>query len=177
MQYLAPAELCVGLLGVQGRGRKPAVCGSAVPGRVPLLLALLTFVCTGLGTGTLAAFARAAGCPNEQLREQDGYALRLPDCRAYEQASPLDKNFADALGEADAVQSSPSGEVVTFFSIVPFPGVLSAASIPTYLSSRGAGEWSTQGLAPPANHPTAEGSEEGLNRGPDRRPFRGADPR
>ena len=137
--------------------------GSA--GRVPLLLALLTFVCTGLGTGTLAAFARAAGCPNEQLREQDGYALRLPDCRAYEQASPLDKNFADALGEADAVQSSPSGEVVTFFSIVPFPGVLSAASIPTYLSSRGAGEWSTQGLAPPANHPTAEGSEEGLTEG------------
>ena len=137
--------------------------GSA--GRAPLLLLLLTFVCAGLGTGTFAAFARAEGCPNEQLREQDGYALRLPDCRAYEQASPLDKSFTDALGEADVVQSSPSGEAVTFFSIAPFPGVLSAASIPTYLSSRGAGEWSTQGLSPPADHPTVGGSEEGLTEG------------
>jgi hypothetical protein len=137
--------------------------GSA--GRVPLLLLLLTFVCAGLGAGTLTAFARAAGCPNEQFLAQDGYALALPDCRAYEQVSPVDKNFTDALGEADVVQSSPSGEGATFFSIAPFPGVLSAASIPTYLSSRGAGEWSTQGLAPSAAHPTAEGSEEGLTEG------------
>jgi len=54
--------------------------------------------------------ARAEGCRNEQLRGQEGAALRLPDCRAYEQVSPADKNFTDALGEADAVQSSPSGE-------------------------------------------------------------------
>ena len=102
-------------------------------GRASLLLLLLTFVCTGFGTGTFAALARAEGCPNERLRGQDGYALQLPDCRAYEQVSPIDKNFTDALGEADVVQSSPSGEAVTFFSIAPFPGVLSAASIPTYL--------------------------------------------
>jgi len=121
--------------------------GSA--GRVPLLLVLLTFVCIGLGTGTLAASARAAGCPNEQLREQDGYALALPDCRAYEQASPVDKNFTDALGEADVVQSSPSGEGVTFFSAAPFPGVLSATGPSLYLSTRAGDEWSTQGLVPP----------------------------
>jgi hypothetical protein len=146
-----------------GGGSLSSRVGSA--GRAPLLLALLTFVCIGLGTGTLAASARAEGCPNEQLREQDGYAVALPDCRAYEQVSPVDKNFTDALGEVNVVQSSPSGEGVTFFSIAPFPGVLSAASIPTYLSSRGAGEWSTQGLAPPADHPTVGGSEEGLTEG------------
>jgi hypothetical protein len=134
-------------------------------GQVALALLLLTFVCMSLGAGAFAASARAEGCPNEQLRQQDGYALALPDCRAYEQASPLDKNFTDALGFPGMVQSSPSGEAVTFFSIAPFPGVMSAASIPTYLSTRGAGGWSTQGLAPAANPPVAGGYEEGLTEG------------
>jgi hypothetical protein len=118
-------------------------------GRAPLPLLLLTFVCMNLGAGVFAAYAHAEGCPNEQLRQQDGYALGLPDCRAYEQASPLDKNFTDALGEADIVQSSPSGDGVTFFSNAPFPGVLSATNIPLYLSISAGGEWSTRGLVPP----------------------------
>ena len=124
----------------------PSRIGSA--GRVRLFLLLLTFVCAGLGAGTLTAFARAEGCPNEQLRQRDGYALALPDCRAYEQASPVDKNFTDALGEADVVQSSPSGEAVTFFSAASFPGVLSATGPSLYLTTRAGGEWSTQGLVP-----------------------------
>ena len=103
-----------------GGGRLSSRVGSA--GRAPLPLLLLTFVCAGLGAGTLAASAWAEGCPNEQLRGQDGYALKLSDCRAYEQVSPVAKNFTDALGEADAVQSSPSGDGVTFFSDAPFPG-------------------------------------------------------
>ena len=121
--------------------------GSA--GLVSLPLLLLTFVCAGLGAGAFAASARAEGCPNEQLRGQDGYALRLPDCRAYEQVSPVAKNFTDALGEADVVQSSPSGDGVTFFSDAPFPGVLSATGPSLYLGTRAGGEWSTQGLVPP----------------------------
>jgi len=123
-------------------------------GRTPLPLLLLTFVCVGfvcagVGAGTFAAYARAEVCANEQLRERDGYALRLPDCRAYEQVSPVAKNFTDALGEADIVQSSPSGDGVTFFSDAPFPGVLSATGPSLYLSTRAGGEWSTQGLVPP----------------------------
>ncbi len=121
--------------------------GSA--GRAPLLLLLPTFVCISLGAWAFAASARAEGCLNEQLRVQDGYALALPDCRAYEQVSPVDKNFTDALGEADAVQSSPSGDGVTFFSAAPFPGVLSATGPSLYLGTRAGGEWSTQGLVPP----------------------------
>lgn len=134
-------------------------------GRASLSLLLLTFVCVSLGAGTFASYARAEGCPNEQLRQQDGYALGLPDCRAYEQVSPVDKNFTDALGFPGLVQSSPSGEAVTFFSAAPFPGVMSAASIPTYLSTRAGGGWSTQGLAPAASPPAAGGSEEGLTEG------------
>ena len=101
-----------------------------------------------LGAGALPGVARAEACANEQLRGQDGYALALPDCRAYEQVSPVEKNFADALGEPDVVQGSPSGAGVTFFSVVPFPGVLSATGPPLYLSTRAGGAWLTQGLVP-----------------------------
>jgi hypothetical protein len=99
--------------------------------------------------GAFARAARAQACPNEQLRGQDGYALALPDCRAYEQVSPAAKNFTDALGEADVVQNSPSGDGVTFFSIAPFPGLLSATGPSLYLGTRAGGEWSTRGLVPP----------------------------
>ena len=71
----------------------------------------------GLGAGAFTAYAQGEGCPNEQLREQYGYALRLPDCRAYEQVSPVDKDFTDAAGIPGLVQSSPSGEEVSFFSM------------------------------------------------------------
>jgi hypothetical protein len=121
--------------------------GSAGP--VPLPLLLLTVVCAGLGIGALTAPAWGEGCPNEQLRAQDGHALGLPDCRAYEQVSPVAKNFADALGEAGVVQTAPSGDGVTFFSAAPFPGVLSATGPSLYLGTRAGGEWSTQGLVPP----------------------------
>ena len=47
------------------------------------------------------------------------------------------------------MQSSPSGDGVTFFSAAPFPGVLSATGHSLYLSTRAVGEWSTQGLVPP----------------------------
>jgi hypothetical protein len=119
--------------------------------RALLPLVLLTLVCAALSSGALVATAQAEGCPNERLRAQDGYALRLPDCRAYEQVSPAAKNFTDALGEADIVQSSPSGGGVTFFSDAPFPGALSATGPSLYLSTRAraGGEWSTQGLVPP----------------------------
>jgi hypothetical protein len=137
--------------------------GSA--GWASLFPLLLTFVCACFGVGASAAVAHAEGCPNERLRGRDGYALQLPDCRAYEQVSPVDKNFTDALGFPGMVQSSPSGEAVSFFSVAPFPGVTNAASVPTYLSTRDPGGWSTQGLAPAANPAAAGGSEEGLTEG------------
>ena len=87
-------------------------------------------------------------CPNEALRDAEPYASTLPDCRAYEQVSPVDKGFADALGEPGIVQASPSGNGVTFYSIPPLPGVAGAAGTETYLSTREGGGWATQGLFP-----------------------------
>jgi hypothetical protein len=102
---------------------------------------------------TSAAVARAEECPNEQVRTRGAYAPALPDCRAYEQVSPVAKGLADAVGEPWIVQAAPSGEAVSFFSVAPFPGTVGSAGLaPTYVSVRSAdgGEWSTQGLLPEA---------------------------
>jgi hypothetical protein len=102
---------------------------------------------------------KAEGCPNEQLRATDGYALNLPDCRSYEQVSPVGKNLADAEGKGDYVQSLPTGEGVTFFSFTPFPGIAGTAEeFPTYLGTREGDRWGTQGLLPP----TAPGANAGV---------------
>ena len=93
-----------------------------------VLLAALTPALAGVVGGTIgAAVAQAETCPNEQIRAEQTYALTLPDCRAYEQVSPVEKNLSDAEGAAGFVQASPSGGGVTFYSILPFPGVAGAA--------------------------------------------------
>jgi hypothetical protein len=93
-------------------------------------------------------------------------ASGLPDGRVYEQVSPADKNFTDALGHTGLVQASPSGNGVTFYSRSPFPGVAGASDFPSYLSTRGGDGWSTQGLEPatdPGFFADADGLTEDLS--------------
>ncbi len=120
--------------------------------RIPLraLLGALVLASIGIGVPLRPAAAHAEGCPNEQLRRLEAYASQLPDCRAYEQVSPTDKNLTDAIGSIGLTQSSPSGEKVTFVSLAPFPGGLGSSAPPTYLASRAAdgSGWSTRGLLP-----------------------------
>jgi hypothetical protein len=120
---------------------------------VARLLGLTVFVLgVLLFLGAPVAFAGEV-CPNEVVRgveaEYDSYAARLPDCRAYEQVSPVDKNNTNAEGIGPQVQSSPSGGSVSYFSVVPFPGLSAGSEFPTYLSTHGAGGWGTQGLLAP----------------------------
>jgi hypothetical protein len=119
-------------------------------------IAALTFALAmvgGLTSASLPALASSEGCPNEAVRkteaEYDSYATQLPDCRAYEQVSPVEKNTTDAKGGTNWVQASGSGESISYYSVVPFPGLLAGSEFPTYLSTRGAGGWSTQGLLAP----------------------------
>lgn len=115
------------------------------------LLTMALLALAGAGSGAMSVSALAQGmCVNEQLRTQDAYSTSLPDCRAYEQVSPVDKGLTDALGQPGAVQVAPSGGAVTFYSLVPFPGVPGSPGPVTYLSARGGNAWSTQGLAPPS---------------------------
>ncbi|HWY17381.1 MAG TPA: hypothetical protein VNY27_01580 [Solirubrobacteraceae bacterium] len=121
-------------------------------GRVLLGIAFLVIM--GAGSGVLAIAAEAEVCPavTEQVRSEQVYAPGLPDCRAYEQAS-VNKNGVDANGEVNAVQASPSGDAVSFFSMAPFANALGAksgvAQIQLSLRSPGGSAWATESLMPP----------------------------
>lgn len=114
----------------------------------------MAFVLATVGVVVLAATAHATRCPTEteqiRLEQEQRDGLSLPDCRAYEQVSPTNKNLADASGRAGLVQSARTGEAVTFFSILPLPGTPGSSSFPIYLSTRGEEGWSRpQGLLLP----------------------------
>ncbi len=88
-------------------------------------------------------------CPNDAFRT-DLPSAHLPDCRAYEQASPVQKNGGHAIGFSSFVQATPTGDGITFMSDAGFPGGEGSQELPLYLASRGAGGWFTEGLLPPA---------------------------
>lgn len=111
---------------------------------------------------TATFFTRAAAptfgpCPNDAFRSGQLAPLgqpsaALPDCRAYERASPLDKDGGDVLGAPGLVKAAAQGAAITFGSAFDVPGGLGAQAFPFFLASRGGGEagWSTQGVLPPA---------------------------
>jgi hypothetical protein len=116
-----------------------------------------------VGALTVATSTASAteACPNQAFRT--GFSAALPDCRAYELVSPpgvqphfetfgivQNIKFSAAvpgaeLGTVASRGSNQSG--IVFFSTFAPPG--STTDGPYYLSSRGAGGWSTQNLMPP----------------------------
>src|SRR5271155_4627596 len=69
-------------------------------------------------SATPARAAAGEGCPNEQLRRESNinpatgqpYSIGLPECRAYEMVSPLDKQGHSASGLTGlGVPVAPSG--------------------------------------------------------------------
>jgi hypothetical protein len=104
-------------------------------------------------SATLTTSARAEGCSvlTEQVRTRQRYAPVLPDCRAYEQVSPVEKGLANVWGGNQWAQAAPSGAEMIYFSDVAFPGAPgSKGEVSTYLGarSRGGEEWLTSGLLP-----------------------------
>jgi hypothetical protein len=88
-------------------------------------------------------------CANDGFRGSSPSGA-LPDCRAYEQASPADKNGGDLTGEIEYNHASVSGDRISFEAYAPIPGGEGAQTFtPAFLGSRDAGDWSTQGLLPP----------------------------
>jgi hypothetical protein len=106
--------------------------------------------------------ARASSCPNAALRL--GPSEHLPDCRAYEQVSPAEKNGADAvtLQPLFPAQSSPCepGEAcsIAYMNVAAaFAGAEGNEAPNAYVATRGAGGWQTTALTPPTPQPPANG--------------------
>jgi hypothetical protein len=105
---------------------------------------------------TLAAPPVYGPCPNDAFRSGALSPLThpsalLPDCRAYERATPLDKDGGDVQGDLVQIKAAAQGGAVTFMSTFGVPGAEGAQDFPAFLASRGEAEWSARGLLPPAS--------------------------
>jgi hypothetical protein len=83
--------------------------------------------------------------------------LQLPDGRAWEMVSPLDKNGGDILGingipgagSGGVVQAAADGDALTYLSSASFADGASAPSSSQYFSTRGSAGWSVENINPP----------------------------
>jgi hypothetical protein len=75
----------------------------------------------------------------------------LPDARAYEQSTPLDKNGGDVTGPVTFVKAAFGGGGITYASSTGVPGGTGAQELTVYAAERSEGEWSSRGLLPPAS--------------------------
>jgi hypothetical protein len=128
--------------------------------RVLLVVAVFVLVLCVCGSGVGSARAAGAACANEQLRAEQPYGLALPDCRAYEMVSPVEKNDGDAVDStcffgAWSNRASVSGEAIAFVSPTSYANPVGARLCDTYKSKRGPGGWSTENITPP--HEALEG--------------------
>jgi len=138
----------------------PRPLWSGGSGTATALAVVLAATVTALLMALAPTGAHAAEtCPNEALRAQDGFSLTLPDCRAYEQVSPVDKEdqevaglgtdevFPGVTGEP-LVQSSSDGEAVTYNEGRATTGNGSARFGNQFVAVRGSGGWSASDIAP-----------------------------
>jgi hypothetical protein len=98
-------------------------------------------------------------CPNEALR--NGPSAGLPDCRAYELVSPVDKNGGGVDGglkfesEQPPWQASPDGEAITYPSQTTFTEAdpLSSMATTQYFATRGLDGWTSKAIMPIQKYP------------------------
>ncbi len=109
-----------------------------------------------------AAPAVAAACPNAQFRS--GPSEHLPDCRAYEQVSPVEKGGLDAvaLQPLQPAQSSACQEAapctIAYMNVgAALAGAPGNDITNAYLASRGPAAWQTTPLTPPTPQAPANG--------------------
>ena len=125
-----------------------------------------TFV-TPIADGQAPGSNHSEGCANEQVRAEQPSGLGLPDCRAYEMVSPLEKNGGDAIaGERGGCffnypnRSSVSGGAIVYESPGSFGAAAGARLCNAYISRRGGDGWSTQSITPA--HVAVEGNYGGI---------------
>jgi len=110
---------------------------------------------------TLTPPTVGTNCPNQAFRTS--FSAVLPDCRAYEMVSPVDKNGGD-VGSGFLVgsygmlsESSSDGDRATFSSLRSFANPNSAPLVNQYFARREASGWSTESISPPREAPSLTG--------------------
>jgi hypothetical protein len=86
-------------------------------------------------------------CPNAKLRAEQ-HSAYLPDCRAYEMVSPVDKNGGQVSDSAARVQTALDGNAIKFSALEGYVDVRGFGVATDYLSRRGAGGWATHAITP-----------------------------
>lgn len=122
-------------------------CGSNVAEARRLLI---LFAVAGL-LALIGALGRApsalASCPNEAIRTEQ-HSTFLPDCRAYEQASPADKNGADAIPFSVHTRAAADGNALSFESLNGFGDIRGTGIIAYYFARRTGNGWITHAISP-----------------------------
>ncbi len=88
-------------------------------------------------------------CPNAAYRV--ALSASLPDCRAYELVSPVDKNGGDVLSvDKRSFAASASGDRVEYVTRTPMGETTGsgAAGFSQYIASRTVGGWTSKGILP-----------------------------
>lgn len=119
--------------------------------------------------GSLKTFplppAPNTNCPNQSFRS--GASALLPDCRAYEMVSPVDKGGADimaivtesiTLNRAALDQASIDGSKLTYSTYRAFGDVESAPYSSQYTATRTSSGWQSEGISPPRGRMLVETS-------------------
>jgi DNA-binding beta-propeller fold protein YncE len=111
-------------------------------------------------------------CPNAALRTEA--SAQLPDCRAYEMVSPVDKNGGDIVSNLSGfgdpggyVRASADGERLTYgVAFASFAGEPASLAFNQYLAKRRKGSgWANEGIHPPVpGDLCCEGLSLGLTR-------------
>jgi hypothetical protein len=133
---------------------RPRVSGACL-----LALAMISLA------GFSAAPAAAESCANAQFRS--GPSERLPDCRAYEQVSPVEKDGQDAmtLTPLRPAQASPCGAgepcTVAYMNVgAAFDGAQGNDFPNAYLAARSPAGWQTTALTPQTLQAPTNGKAE-----------------
>jgi NHL repeat len=142
-----------------GGGEEPVRVSRPIAGLQPSTTYHFRVVATNsLGTTegpdrTLTTFPAPAteACPNEALRS--GLSAALPDCRAYEQVTPANKDYGYGGLPGQPIPpvaiGSLDGGSAVYDSGGPLPGAGSGPFIGFYRADRGAGGWESRSISAP----------------------------
>lgn len=113
------------------------------------LVLVVGFACLCAVACGPTAMASAATCPNAPLRTV-GPSAHLPDCRAFELVSPVEKGPASDVWQVAGSGSvaATDGNRVSFLTVEPSPQAVAGPAFPQAVATRGASSWSSIPTAP-----------------------------